>query len=680
DARTAEARGTPDRDDRHPSRQTNIFLLLNDAITQHLMQREYGRLCGVRDLRRASWARRHDQLFIFSGHTRTVATKANKPVWARSVSWRGHGPSVSAPALPISPNSTRSPPGILSLGSGSGLERNSKSPSTVTADTFPRLESYGCLRSAPDAVRPQSVEADAAHLVRRVYVNIELISKANTQDALRELNCKVTGDPNARMRWTPQSYINHMWNKYWVALQGWSPHVPFKNPSNLPGGTRVFDNLIFRCERGIIRFVKIPEHERCNIDMTKVVPGGIVACKPWPGRPDIKRARHRPVSNPHNLPLRRQRPGPITPEYVWENTDAEIRDDGTLEDDEIVETWDEECAQTKIAFTMATTPQWVQQQCEQMSTNGYFWQNEGPSRTAMAFAPPRWTSRRTTSSDHIMALPLLHELTRPITLCLPSPRTALHAHDDPGVCTRDYAYVHDAVPAQAPTHRAFSNPGAPFSLQSRTSTNILQYNLVSARNGNGNGNGRSSSGSSGSGMDALPGLWQMIGTLRPQSRRERSRVREKERERTAREQDKRFRTRQSGSSGGIPDIMVESPTTATVSRASTIAVANQPHLLSPKMHQPSLPLPADAANCAVSDSDQRPLLPLPEFYLTTPSAVGIANEVEQQLPAGFVPMSAADPPHDFGATKAKGPRYSYEVAPIPPGVVYPDLPGRRSAT
>ncbi|EED79387.1 predicted protein [Postia placenta Mad-698-R] len=332
-----------------------------------------------------------------------------------------------------------------------------------------------------------------------------------------------------------------------------------------------------------------------------------------------------------------------------------------------------------------------------------------------------------------MALPLLHELTRPITLRLPSPRTASHAHDDPGVCMRDYAYVHDAVPAQAPTHRAFSNPGAPFSLQSRTSTNILQYNLVSARNGNGNGNGRSSSGSSGSGMDALPGLWQMIGTLRPQSRRERSRVHEKERERTAREQDrqrqamainnplpqaynppaqapelvrrereresplerqrrsgagtplerlfkKRFWTRQSGSSSGIPDIMVESPTTAMVSRASTIAAANQPHLLSPEMHQPSLPLPTDTADFAVSDSDPRPLLQLPEFYLTTPSAVGIADEVEQQLPAGFVPMSAADPPHDFGATKAKGPRYSYEVAPIPPGVVYPNPPGRRSAT
>ncbi|KAF9810216.1 hypothetical protein IEO21_07058 [Rhodonia placenta] len=311
------------------------------------------------------------------------------------------------------------------------------------------------------------------------------------------------------------------------------------------------------------------------------------------------------------------------------------------------------------------------------------------------------------SSDHIMALPPPHELARPVAPRSPSPGTASHARDDPGVRTRDYAYAHDAAPAQAQTHRAFSNPGAPFSPQSRTSTNISQYDLVSARNGNGNGNGRSSGGG---GRDALAGLRQMIGAVRPQSRSERSRVRERERERAAREDEreraarreresslerqrrsgagtplerlfkKRFRTRQSGSSGGVPDIMVESPTTATVSRASTIAAANQPHLLSPEMHQPSLPPPADAADFAVSDSDPRPLPPLPEFYLTTPSAVGIADEDEQQLPAGFVPMGAAGPPHDFAAPKAKGPRYSYEVAPIPPGVVYPDPPGRRSTT
>ncbi|EED78780.1 predicted protein [Postia placenta Mad-698-R] len=312
-----------------------------------------------------------------------------------------------------------------------------------------------------------------------------------------------------------------------------------------------------------------------------------------------------------------------------------------------------------------------------------------------------------------MALPLPHELTWPITPHSPSPGTASHARDNPDVCTHDYAYAHNTTPAQAQMHHAFSNPGAPFSLQARTSTNISQYNLVSA--GNGNGNSRSSSGSSD--RDALTGLRQMIGAVQPQSRCEKSRVRE--RERAAQEEDaynppvqapelvrrereresplerqcrsgtgmplerlfkKRFWTCQSGSSGSIPDIMVESPNTAMVFRASTIAAANQPHLLSPEMHQPSLLPPADAADFAVSDSDLRPLPPLPEFYLTTPSAVGIADEDEQQLPAGFVPMSATDPPHDFGTPKAKGPRYSYEVASIPPGVVYPDPPGRRSTT
>ncbi|EED78784.1 predicted protein [Postia placenta Mad-698-R] len=319
------------------------------------------------------------------------------------------------------------------------------------------------------------------------------------------------------------------------------------------------------------------------------------------------------------------------------------------------------------------------------------------------------------SSDHIMTLPPPHELARPVAPRSPSPGAArddpgVRSRDDLGVRSRDFAYAHDGAPAQAQTHRAFSNPNAPFSPQSRTSTNISQYDLVSARTGRSTAG--SGSGSGGGGRDALAGLRQMIGAVRPQSRSERSRVRERERERAAREEDvpepvrreresslerqrrsgagtplerlfkKRFRTRQSGSRGGVPDIMVESPTTATASRTSTVAAANQPHLLSPEMHQQTLPPPADDADF----SDPRPLPPLPEFYLTTPSAVGVSDASEQQLPAGFVPMSADDFPDDpamqFASPKplagAKGP--TYEVAPIPPGVVYPDPPGRRSAT
>ncbi|EED77630.1 predicted protein, partial [Postia placenta Mad-698-R] len=97
----------------------------------------------VRSWRRALWAPRHDELSIFSGRTLTVATKANKPARACSISWRLHGPRVSASALPISPNSAGSPPEILNPGSGSSLGHNSKSPSTVAAEAYPSLESYG---------------------------------------------------------------------------------------------------------------------------------------------------------------------------------------------------------------------------------------------------------------------------------------------------------------------------------------------------------------------------------------------------------------------------------------------------------------------------------------------------------------------------------------------------------
>ncbi|OSX56730.1 hypothetical protein POSPLADRAFT_1083705, partial [Postia placenta MAD-698-R-SB12] len=79
---------------------------------------------------------RHDELSIFSGRTHTVATKANKPARARSVSRRR--PGASSSASPISPDSTGSPPVMSSSGSASGA--------------FPSLESYG------SAVHPMLVD------------------------------------------------------------------------------------------------------------------------------------------------------------------------------------------------------------------------------------------------------------------------------------------------------------------------------------------------------------------------------------------------------------------------------------------------------------------------------------------------------------------------------------------
>ncbi|KZT64967.1 hypothetical protein DAEQUDRAFT_565105 [Daedalea quercina L-15889] len=94
-------------------------------------------------------AGQHDELQIFSGRTRTVVTKANKPQRARSISKRRPGPSSgtsSSTSGPVSPDSTTSP------GSGSGSGRSSESPQAPSADIFPALESYG------GAVHPMLVD------------------------------------------------------------------------------------------------------------------------------------------------------------------------------------------------------------------------------------------------------------------------------------------------------------------------------------------------------------------------------------------------------------------------------------------------------------------------------------------------------------------------------------------
>ncbi|KAH9931591.1 fungal-specific transcription factor domain-containing protein [Fomitopsis serialis] len=95
-------------------------------------------------------AGQHDELQIFSGRTRTVATKSHNIQRVRSVSRRRPGASSSTPSSstsgPISPDSTTSP------GSGSGSSRSSESPQVTSVDMFPALQSYG------GAVHPMLVD------------------------------------------------------------------------------------------------------------------------------------------------------------------------------------------------------------------------------------------------------------------------------------------------------------------------------------------------------------------------------------------------------------------------------------------------------------------------------------------------------------------------------------------
>ncbi|KAH9944904.1 fungal-specific transcription factor domain-containing protein [Amylocystis lapponica] len=81
----------------------------------------------------------HDELSIFSGRTRTVATKSKTPPShnPRSASRRRPGPTASGTS-----SSAPTPPDSTSSASGSGSGRDSLSPKSTTVETFPALESY----------------------------------------------------------------------------------------------------------------------------------------------------------------------------------------------------------------------------------------------------------------------------------------------------------------------------------------------------------------------------------------------------------------------------------------------------------------------------------------------------------------------------------------------------------
>jgi len=342
--------------------------------------------------------------------------------------------------------------------------------------------------------------------------------------------------------------------------------------------------------------------------------------------------------------------------------------------------------------------------------------SSSPSHPAFEIPPDNYIPYM--DRDNGIALPPPHELSRPVTPRSPSPPLANAAPRSQQVIYQQPVRSHDFAYSQgiAPVQPGNAGPHAPFSPQSRTSTNISQYDLLSARN-------ERSGNSSRTAAEALAGFRQIFRPTTPSNRSvERSRTpgRSAREDRTAvsprgprpredlpaidvnmapvrndsptsRQRNsstgsplerlfkKRFRNRTSGSSGGVPDITVESPSDTTVSRASTTATVPQNHLLSPEI--PSQPLLS-------AEDDQRPLPPLPELGLTNPSLVALQDG---QLPAGFVPFTASSTesqtsaPRDYVEDKRKAPPRpatspksapAYDIAPIPAGVVYPDPPGR----
>ncbi|KAL1941046.1 hypothetical protein VTO73DRAFT_7682 [Trametes versicolor] len=176
-----------------------------------------------------------------------------------------------------------------------------------------------------------------------------------------------SGVDGAHMRWTWPGFAKGVVGRYRCKLVGWPADVPFANLSALRGGVRPLLALRAAWDAGTLRFERATDAEVADpasvhpnpsppppgavseLAAPAVVvaagvlhPGTLAAMGVFPTctrpteetvgkreraqREDVKKARRRPKTNPHNRPLRRARPGVKSEPYVLEEDEEEEPD------------------------------------------------------------------------------------------------------------------------------------------------------------------------------------------------------------------------------------------------------------------------------------------------------------------------------------------------------------------
>ncbi|KAM5534599.1 hypothetical protein V8D89_011724 [Ganoderma adspersum] len=85
-----------------------------------------------------------------------------------------------------------------------------------------------------------------------------------------------SGEPDAKMRYTPEPFRKHIFLGRFAKLLGWSPHIPFRNLSG-PGAPSLSDTheLIGLIWRGVLRWEEAtPDEMRAaRLDVANALPG-----------------------------------------------------------------------------------------------------------------------------------------------------------------------------------------------------------------------------------------------------------------------------------------------------------------------------------------------------------------------------------------------------------------------
>lgn len=127
------------------------------------------------------------------------------------------------------------------------------------------------------------------------------------------------------MAYTIKRYCTGVVLRYRVKLVGWPDDIMFDNLSRVTGKERI-SRLLELWKSGEMRFVPITdpaELEAARRDPLSVAPALLHrGIPPKRHRRDLGKRRHRPKTNPDNLPSRYSRDGPKSAETVTDEAEA----------------------------------------------------------------------------------------------------------------------------------------------------------------------------------------------------------------------------------------------------------------------------------------------------------------------------------------------------------------------
>ncbi|KAH9853264.1 hypothetical protein C2E23DRAFT_728919 [Lenzites betulinus] len=161
--------------------------------------------------------------------------------------------------------------------------------------------------------------------LRRGYARSETKMRGELRALMNKGLADVADVTCATMAYTVKNYCKKVVLRYRVKLVGWPDDIMFDNLSRITGKARV-SRLLRLWMSGEMCFVPIldsAELDAARRDPLAVAPALMHrGLPPKRSRRDLGRRRHRPVSNPGNLPSRYSRNGPKSAEVVTEEAEA----------------------------------------------------------------------------------------------------------------------------------------------------------------------------------------------------------------------------------------------------------------------------------------------------------------------------------------------------------------------